>query len=459
MWPLFLAAATFLSAQSPIGILISEQSRATFNVQGAGARAMGLGGAFIAVSDDASAVSFNPAGLAQLLKPEVSFVGRGLSKQLAFDSFETTTHGRVKTVSDSLAGETRFDPLLVSGTLPLKVNGHSLVLQLSIQRQFALSESSDRDLTETDVTGGPPALVHQRIDQSGQIDVYSFALAYEASERILVGASYNQWRGRWNLDSFSSKQLGSAGTFADFHQANSLDGGNFNLGLIWRWPTWSFGLVRRTPFHADYSFGNSLSTNAAGIDFKGSAPQPFGLHWPSTTGLGFAWRPTERWLFTTDLQHTLWSQARYMTPVASLNNLSFFDLDKSDRTPDVTSFNAGMEYLRLTKGGSVIPLRFGLSREPQPLVDRITHQQRVIFSAALGTGLKRGNTSIDVAYRYSWNHRDISQFLDVDELLRASTVRSLGTERLEMHRLDVSFIYQFERQPLERLLRHLFVGD
>lgn len=454
-----MAAATSLSAQSPIGVLIAEQSRATFNVQGAGARAMGLGGAFIAVSDDASAVSFNPAGLAQLLKPEVSFVGRGLSKKLAFESFETTSQGRMKIVSDSLAEETRFDPLLISGTLPLRVNGHSLVLQLSIQRQFALGESSERDLKETDVAGGPPAFVHQRIDQSGQIDMYSFALAYEASERILVGASYNQWRGRWDLSSYSSKQQGSGSTFANFHQTNTLDGGNFNLGLIWRWPTWSFGIVRRTPFHADYSFGNSLSTNAVGINFKGSAPQPFGLHWPASTGLGLAWRPKEKWLFTTDLQHTPWSQARYMTPMTSLNNLSFFDLDKADRTPDVTSFHTGMEYLRLTKGGSVIPLRFGLSREPQPLVDRVTHQQRVIFSAALGTGLKRGNTSVDIAYRYSWNHREISQFLDVDELLRASTVRSIGSERLEMHRLDVSFIYQFERQPLERWLRHLFVGN
>ena len=420
---------------------------------------MGLGGAFIAVSDDASAVSFNPAGLAQLLKPEVSFVGRGLSKQLAFESFETTTRGRIKTVSDSLVGETRFDPLLVSGTLPLRVNGHSLVLQLSIQRQFALGESSERDLKETDVAGGPPAFVHQSIHQSGQIDVYSFALAYEASERILLGVSYNQWRGRWELDSRSSKQQGADSTFANFQQVNTLDGGNFNLGLIWRWPTWSFGIVRRTPFHADYSFGNALSTNAVGITFKGSPPKTYGLHWPASTGLGFAWRPKERWLFTTDLQHTLWSRARYMTSVASLNNLSFFDLDKSDRTPDVTSFHAGMEYLRLTKGGNVIPFRFGLSREPQPVVDRVTHQQRVIFSVALGTGLKRGNTSIDVAYRYGWNRRNISQFLDVDELLRANTVRSLGTERLEMHRLDVSFIYQFERQPLERWLRHLFVGD
>lgn len=420
---------------------------------------MGLGGAFIAVADDATAVSFNPAGLAQLLKPEASFVGRGLSKRLSFQDFETTSKGRQLAVSDSLASETRFDPLFIAGTIPLRMNGHSLVLQLSVQRQFALAEASNRDLTETDVAGGTPGFVHQRIDQTGQIDVYSFAMAYEASERILIGASYNQWRGRWDLNSASSKQQGASNTFANYRQVNTLDGNNFNLGLIWRWPTWSLGLVRRTPFHADYSFGTTLDTNATSVTFKGSPYASYGLHWPASTGVGYAWRPKEHWLFTADLMHTLWSDARYMTPVASLNNLSFFDLDRANRTPNVTSVHAGTEYLLLTKSGSVIPLRFGLSREPQPVVDRTTGKQRVVYNVAVGTGFRRGNTSVDIAYRYGWDRRNTSQFLDVDQLVKASTVRARGTERLEMHRLDISFIHQFERQPVERWLRHMFIGD
>ncbi len=45
------------------------------NISGAGARAKGMGGAFIGVADDATAVSWNPAGLAQLDRPEASAVG------------------------------------------------------------------------------------------------------------------------------------------------------------------------------------------------------------------------------------------------------------------------------------------------------------------------------------------------------------------------------------------------
>ena len=43
-------------------------------VVGSGARAFGMGGAFIAVADDATAASWNPAGLSQLEKPELSGV-------------------------------------------------------------------------------------------------------------------------------------------------------------------------------------------------------------------------------------------------------------------------------------------------------------------------------------------------------------------------------------------------
>jgi hypothetical protein len=45
------------------------------NPVGSGARALGMGGAFIAVADDATAASWNPSGLIQLERPELSIVG------------------------------------------------------------------------------------------------------------------------------------------------------------------------------------------------------------------------------------------------------------------------------------------------------------------------------------------------------------------------------------------------
>jgi hypothetical protein len=305
---------------------------------------------------------------------------------------------------------------------------------------------------------GLASRLQQSINQAGQIDLYSIAVAYELSQRLLLGLGYNQWRGRWEVSSSSLRTNSVRETSVGFHQSSDLDGSNYNLGLIWRWPTWSLGLVRRTGFHGDYTFATELASNLPNLSSV-MPPTQTGLHWPSGTGVGLAYRPREHWLLTADTTHTLWSTARYMSPSPYLNGLSFFDFDRGTRTPDITTAHLGTEYLWITQADSVVPLRAGLSREPQPLVDGITGEQRVIYRASIGSGFKRGGTGLDVAYSYGWSKRRASQFLEVDQLLSKTPPTSVGVERIQEHRLDFSFIYKFDGEPLDRALRYLFVGD
>ena len=60
------------SALAQVGETIEIPS--SFNPVGSGARALGMGGAFIAVADDATSASWNPGGLVQLETPEVALV-------------------------------------------------------------------------------------------------------------------------------------------------------------------------------------------------------------------------------------------------------------------------------------------------------------------------------------------------------------------------------------------------
>src|SRR6187401_373432 len=91
--PVLMSAALLMAASSVTGQTPSPppqigqdeldlQSRANV-VQGSGARALGMGGAFLARADDATAASWNPAGLSYLRAPELSFVG-------VYNSFTTT---------------------------------------------------------------------------------------------------------------------------------------------------------------------------------------------------------------------------------------------------------------------------------------------------------------------------------------------------------------------------------
>src|SRR6187399_552149 len=56
---------------------------------GSGARAAGMGDAFVAVSDDGTAASWNPAGLAQLRQPEFSFVYALSDQDLALSALRS----------------------------------------------------------------------------------------------------------------------------------------------------------------------------------------------------------------------------------------------------------------------------------------------------------------------------------------------------------------------------------
>jgi long-subunit fatty acid transport protein len=453
-------AALPMCAQTPIGNLIAGQSRTGFTVEGAGARALGMGGAFIAVADDATAATFNPAGLAQLLKPEISFVGQGLQRQISYQQFETTTRGKQLAVSDSLVGHTHFDPLLLSAMIPLRVAGRNLAVQVSVQRAYTLGEGDSVNVVETPVTGsGAPVNLTQSLWQSGQIDLYSLSLAYECSQRILLGLTFNQWRGRWDLDTSSVQSTGSAVSSARFRQSNRLDGQNYTMGLLWRWPTWSLGLVHQTGFRADYSYTTRIDTTLPVTVPLNSSEPHVGLHWPDSSGLGLAYRPGEYWLVTGDLQVTPWSEAKFMTGDTSLNGVGFFDPTRNGQGQNATVLRLGMERLWVTRNGLLVPFRLGASREPQPLVDPVTGEQRIMYGLATGSGFKRGRYTVDLAYRYAWAKRRTSQFLDVQQLLAGTHTSSVGTERTVEQRVELTCIMQFDRQPVDRVLHHLFVGD
>src|SRR5215510_16033758 len=96
---------------------------------GSGARAAGKAFAFIAVADDATAASHNPAGLVQLERPEVSIVGS------YFVRFEGQDVTRADTV---VAGQTlrSVDLNYLSAVYPFELLRRTVVVSLNVQRLF-----------------------------------------------------------------------------------------------------------------------------------------------------------------------------------------------------------------------------------------------------------------------------------------------------------------------------------
>src|SRR5262245_6015945 len=70
--------AALAAASAPAGAQLGP----SLNRVGSGARAAGMADAFVAVSDDGTAASWNPAGLAQLRQPEFSLVYHTASRHM-----------------------------------------------------------------------------------------------------------------------------------------------------------------------------------------------------------------------------------------------------------------------------------------------------------------------------------------------------------------------------------------
>ncbi len=455
-----LLAGGGLGAQSVYSV-IAEQSRTAFTIGGAGARAAGTGGAFIAVADDATAMSFNPAGLGQLLLPEVSLAGQSYRRSLRLTGFADPAGTDPTTREDASRGDSHTRPSFVSIAIPWKRQGLNTAVQFSYQRILDFDFGAERAYAAQPPGGGAPQTVTQAIFQAGGIDMYSAGLGLELSPRILAGASVNFWRGRWDFSSASEKAASGAAVFDSvLAQRNQFRGWNVNAGLIWRSQYVNLGLVYRSPFTATYTFENYLTQPdpATGlITTTHGARTPYELRWPETLGWGVGLHPLPTLLLTADWSRTPWSQATFANQGTDYDGRNYFDLAVDTRTPTVTTFHTGAEWVTFLGERTVLPLRVGWFREPQPMVDTRTGAQRVVLGWTVGFGVKRGPVTVDAAYRESRSTRFASR-LNADAPLGGLTSYAYGFETLQERRLFLSLIVQLDGDQVRKAMAWLFQG-
>ena len=159
------------------------------NPVGSGARAQGMGGAFIAVADDATAASWNPGGLIQLERPEFSIVGSYAYRKRHINS---SSHPE----SDGWNSVTREDLNYLSCALPFRAFDKNFVVSLNYQRlyDFYNKLSFDYDYRSTGSSG-----IFQNVqtktdfNQTGALKAVAPAIAVQLTPRLSVGATFNFW--------------------------------------------------------------------------------------------------------------------------------------------------------------------------------------------------------------------------------------------------------------------------
>ncbi|WP_166404773.1 OmpP1/FadL family transporter [Desulfonema ishimotonii] len=401
------------------------------NPVGSGARALGMGGAFIAVADDATSASWNPGGLIQVKRPEYSVV---LS---SFHRIEDNAFGKYPEASgDQNVSDVNLN--YASLTYPFDFLKRNMAVSLNYQHLFDFSREWDFSYSYQ----SSRLKTHRTEDFEREGQLYALGLAYciQVTPKFSFGVTLNLWNDWFNDNEWHQKEYRrdqdthiASGDVTEteytWRDEYSFDGINANIGFLWNITDhWTVGAVLKTPFTGDLhhksTFYSSLSQELQVS--SGDAE----LDMPMSYGIGVAWHPTDQLTVSADIYRTEWDD--FILEDADGSRTSMVSgLAESESDVDPTcQVRAGAEYLFLfPEKGYVVPLRGGVFYDPAPAEGSSDD----FYGFSLGTGFAKSPYVFDIAYQYrfSW---------DVNEYLLPSLDFS---QDVDEHTLYVSFIYHF----------------
>jgi long-subunit fatty acid transport protein len=385
---MFFVCASFaraVSAVVPTNIPVAPEP------VGSGARALGQS-AFIAVADDATAASWNPAGLINLERPEASFVGAWKNTTCDFLS----AYNNISYDGDSWSeGEINF----MSYAQPIEIGKTDVVLSVNYHQVYDLGiEYSWR--TKSMVVKGK---------SEGAVSAYSLAagLSIPSHPEITIGASFNwytqsllnDYARQVNITTRYDRPYGAPPVYTSITETlDDFRGHNFTFGLLWdvyekQENLLTLGFVCHTPFTA--------KVNQKVVEIKPSGVFPDGpyhldIDFPLSLGAGVNYRISDSLSAAFDIEWKEWSEFKY---------------PGTTRTPqsDTLAFRLGAEHLTFLKGAreSVLACRGGIFYEPRPAWDDIVP----IYGFSAGLGWTVGEQfSLDFAYQFRWGEEDLQNF-------------------------------------------------
>ncbi|MCG8512253.1 MAG: outer membrane protein transport protein, partial [Rhodospirillales bacterium] len=331
---------------------------------------------FIAVADDATAASWNPAGLTQLMQPEVSFAFSHFSRR---DDFSSRSYPEVSGMQKTLVKDLNY----FSIAFPFEFLERNMIVSLNYQRLYEFDRDIRTDLTERSTD--PPLQYDQKVDfrQKGKLSALSPAFAVEVTPDFALGVTCNIWTDNlfwsngWESDlvikgaTFRDGRLSSTVKSTDRDRYYGFSGFNMHIGFLWHINSFlTVGGVVKTPFTADMEHEREVVTVSrmiGGLPATGSMriDEDVELEMPLSYGLGVAMRFTDRLTVSCDIYRTAWSHFRLED--GSGNRLNPLTGKPSHESPTRATHQVrlGAEYLFILPK-TIIPLRCGLFYDPEP---------------------------------------------------------------------------------------------
>ncbi len=424
---------------------------------GSGARAAGMADAFVGLADDATAASWNPAGLIQLERPEVSVVG-------AFNYFTEQIHSGDDRFSEPSATDFRSELNFLSFTYPfsLPVINRNITLSVSYQKKYQFGRDFGLDADLSFVNQFDQNVQQFRtfdFTQSGGLATITPAIAIELTHTLSIGAAFNLWRSSffsqndWERELVVTNEVSIDGTPVPTtvrtaqERYNDLSGENFTIGALWT-PNqrWSIGARYDTGWTGDVNFSaREFGTNTP----LQESSEDRHLTFPDSFTIGVAHRFNDRLTMSFDVTFTDWNDFVLTDGSGAKTSLiTGEDTDSPDATHlDIThTIRLGAEYVFVPKQPKeqlkqLWTVRGGLYYNEEPASNRPDSggsgdgAPDQYLGVAAGFGVQAfQRVNIDVGYqaRFGW---------DV-ESDRISGLSGFGEDVIQ-HRLLISAVIYF----------------
>ena len=413
-------------------------SSSSFLPVGSGARAMGMGGAFIAVADDVTAASWNPAGLIQLKRPQISVVGDLFIRHdsSTFDNYPEA----------SVSHTTRKSHLnYLSFAYPIHLFRRNMVFSLNYQHLYDMDMRYRRRWHYKQIRDASENVINITWDYSkeGKLGAISPAFTIQVVEPLALGFTMNFWPKRigswengWRKDFWISYQgvVNEDIPFHSIHQDKdhyTFSGINYHFGFLWRIGSiFRLGGVMKTSFSArlehEYQiYKRDMLNHVVNYDYDEDMEKET-LIMPPSYGLGLSARFSDSSTLSLDFYRTEWGKHKLEISEGTLSPVTEEPIG-SVSVKSTNHIRLGFEYLKITPR-TIIAFRSGLFYDPDPSGDNPDD----FYGFSLGTGITIKQIDIDFAYSFRFA-RDISTISFQGETDR---------DDIDQHLLYLSAIYR-----------------
>ena len=429
---------TFLLTAVTEAQTIGDALRLSESGLGVGARALGMGNAYSAISDDGSAMYFNPAGLGLMKRLEVA----GGLDYFNFKNDATlfnnkTNYSSSATNFNQISFVFPFPTLrgsLVFGmaynktkdlTSALKFDGFNIGSHSMIQ-DLATRNSVPFDLYLTD-NNGKVDVINGKLNQSGTmlqeggLESWTFSSAMEVSKNLYVGGSLNVNSGTFksNREYYEDDTKGiydtvetapgnpSTKNFITFYRNDIIDweisGWDLKLGTMYQISKIArFGATIQFPktftikeaydFYASSEFGSTMYESTYNDKVEYDITTPFALTGAVSVNV-------KGLILSAEANLTDYTQTKFSNPKGiSATDLASLDKDMKELLRAVAALNIGIEYTIPEVG---IRVRGGFISQPSPYKDDPSDFGKKYLTGGVGF-LADETFAIDVAYAHGW---------------------------------------------------------